>query len=264
MATLHAQLPIVLGLALALAAGCREVPRPEDENIDPFKRTGAIIALGGGDGGVRHACARCHGLNGEGDGVMAPRLAGLDAGYLAKQLIDYADGRRPDPVMGVIARALDGPAISRVAAHYAALPVPAMGVPAMGVPQPAARVLPEPPDPAIAALYARGDTARGIAACAGCHGIAGEGRGPNNPPLAGQPAAYLAEQLARWHRAERRNDPNDVMLRQAQRLRPDEQQALAAYAASLPGTAARPTATPVASGTAPSRPAHRRDPTGGA
>ena len=53
-------------------------------------------------------------------------------------------------------------------------------------------------------------------------GANGEGEGYANPPLAGQPAAYLAEQLERWRYAERRTDPGHVMLQISQRLTPPE------------------------------------------
>src|SRR3546814_20746072 len=36
-------------------------------------------------------------------------------------------------------------------------------------------------------LYVDGDAARGLVACAACHGFAGEGIGTANPPLGGQP-----------------------------------------------------------------------------
>src|SRR5690554_2935179 len=61
---------------------------------------GQLIAVGGGPGGAGAACFSCHGLQGQGDaGGAFPRLAGLDAHYLAKQMEDYASGARPDPVM---------------------------------------------------------------------------------------------------------------------------------------------------------------------
>jgi cytochrome c553 len=41
-------------------------------------------------------CASCHGRNGEGnDAKEIPRLAGQHAGYLARQIYDAVDGRRP-------------------------------------------------------------------------------------------------------------------------------------------------------------------------
>jgi cytochrome c553 len=41
-------------------------------------------------------CSSCHGKNGEGDDKQGvPRLAGQHAGYLARQIYDAVDGRRP-------------------------------------------------------------------------------------------------------------------------------------------------------------------------
>ena len=67
------------------------------------------------------------------------------------------------------------------------------------------------------------------------NGEQGQGLGAGNPPLAGQPATYLAEQLRLWRIAKRRNDPGDVMLRISQLLTPEEAAALSAYSAALPG-----------------------------
>lgn len=223
-------LPPALGVCAALTACAPEPAR------DPFASTGELVALSGGDAGPDGACVTCHGLAGEGDGQAVPRLAGLPRGYLQKQLEDYAAGLRPDPAMAPIAKALDADHRASVAAYYAALPA--------GAPTASAG----PTD--AAGLYQNGDPARGLAACAECHGVSGEGGGEANPPLAGQPAAYLAEQLRRWKRAERRNDPRGVMLTIAQRLSEAEVAGLAAYAASLSGPAApagsRPAASPPA------------------
>jgi cytochrome c553 len=41
-------------------------------------------------------CASCHGAQGEGDDTrLIPRIAGQHAGYLARQIYDAVDGRRP-------------------------------------------------------------------------------------------------------------------------------------------------------------------------
>jgi len=84
-------------------------------------------------------------------------------------------------------------------------------------------------------LWVSGDPARGLQPCGLCHGMNGEGGGPANPPLAGQPAAYLAEQLHAWAISARRSDPLNVMQQISVRLTPTERAALAVYAASLPG-----------------------------
>lgn len=210
--------------ACLLLVGCGA--SGEAPGRDPFTATGELIALSGGEAGARNACFTCHGLAGQGDGEGAPRLAGLPYGYLAKQLQDYADGRRPDPTMHAIAGKLSQSERLSVAAWYAAMPAPDV---AYGE---------DAASPAVAALYQNGDPARGLLACARCHGAAGEGRGPANPPLAGQPAPYLAEQLRLWQDAKRRNSPQQVMLTISQRLTEAEIAALSDYAAGLPGQGA--------------------------
>lgn len=168
--------------------------------------SGEMIAFGAVN--AREACFTCHGLNGEGEG-LTPRLAGLDAGYFAKQMEDYAHETRADPVMSPIARRLTARDRRAVADYYAAQRA-LRGVAAAAAPK----------------LYHVGDPARGVQACAGCHD--GEGA-MAAPDLAGQPAPYTVEQLSRWRRGVRRNDPDDVMGRAARPLTPAEIDALARY-----------------------------------
>lgn len=64
-------------------------------------------------------CFSCHGPNG--GGGEAPRLAGQHAGYLARQLRDFRDGRRandPDGVMRAIAARLSDADIAATAAAF--------------------------------------------------------------------------------------------------------------------------------------------------
>ena len=196
--------------------GCTAV---DSKSSDRFTETGELIAMSGGGAGAANACFTCHGLDGRGDGAGSPRLAGLDAGYLERQLIAYADGRRHHKQMAYIAGELSSRDRRAVASYYESLSFSAAPAPAAGTPH----------------LYTRGDPQRGIAPCASCHGLFGEGIGPANPPLAGQPAAYLAHQIEQWRHSRRRNDPGAVMLRISQLLTPAENLALARHAAALPG-----------------------------
>ncbi len=191
----------------------------DTRSSERFEKTGELIALSGAGAGASNACFTCHGLEGTGDGAGSPRLAGLDIGYLQRQLEAYGDGRRRHIQMSWIARQLSASERKQVAAYYAAMPFSAQALSAASTPR----------------LYAHGDPSRGIASCASCHGMNGQGLGPANPALAGQPAAYLEAQLEAWRHSRRRNDPGDVMLRISQLLTPSESAALAAYAANLPG-----------------------------
>ncbi|MDQ3077217.1 MAG: c-type cytochrome [Pseudomonadota bacterium] len=203
----------------ALLIGLASCSVPERGSAERFAASGELIALSGADAGASNACFTCHGIDGLGDGAGVPRLAGLNAGYLEAQLRAYADGRRYHPQMEWIASQLSPAERRVVSAYYDALPYE---------PNPTTQ-------PPVPALYAAGDPARGLPSCASCHGLAGQGVGAGNPPLGGQPAAYLAAQLRAWRDSKRRSDPGNIMLDISQRLTPAEVTALSAYAAALPG-----------------------------
>lgn len=204
-------------LAALLATACTDRMQPSD---DRWSRGGELIAMSGGEAGARYACVSCHGARGEGNGFDAPRLAGLPAGYLQKQMQDYALGLRPHDVMRDVARFLDSHERVSVANYYAALPVTAL-------PTAAAEAVPA----TTPALYAR--------TCQQCHGATGEGT-PLGPPLAGQPATYLAQQLQDWRFSKRRNDGNHEMLKVAQALKAEEVHALSRHLAQIPPRPAAP------------------------
>lgn len=203
--------PRVALVAALLAAGCTDRMAPSD---DRWSRGGALIAVSGGEGGARYACATCHGVRGEGNGFDAPRLAGLPAGYLQKQMEDYAAGLRPHALMRDVARFLDSHERVQVANHYAALP-----------PQALPPATEERPAAATARLYAE--------ACQACHGPDGSGT-PEGPPLRAQPAFYLVQQLQDWQTSRRRNDGKHVMLKAAQQLGPEDVRQLSLYLARIP------------------------------
>ena len=211
---------------LALCAAVLTTACSDRMNIteDRFSASGELIAMSGGEGGARYACASCHGARGEGNGFDAPRLAGLPAGYLQKQMEDYAMGLRPHEVMRDAARFLDSHERVRVANHFAALP-----------PQDFPSETQPATDEAIAAatpgLYA--------GACQQCHGVEGVGT-VNGPPLNAQPAFYLTQQLQDWQVSKRRNDGNHVMLKVAQQLKPAEVRQLSLYLAQIPLRPASP------------------------
>ena len=229
-------------LTLLAVAACDSTPGRTDR---AFSRTGQVIAMSGGAGGAANACFTCHGLQGQGDGAAAPRLAGLDSGYLQKQMEDYASGLRPDDQMTRIAKALDADSRRAVADYYAAMPAPAGG---------AATLAP--------AIYLRGDPARGIVACAACHGANGEGSGDGgNPEVAGQPYPYLLEQLHRWKAGDRRNDPRGVMAAAVRPLSDPEARAIALWLSRQPASRAPASAAASASASvdAAARPAASRE-----
>jgi len=79
-------------------------------------------------------------------------------------------------------------------------------------------------------LYRGGDIARGIPACAACHGPAGAGIPPLYPRLSGQYAEYTASSLRAYASGERQAD---TMTTISARLTEQEINDLAAYISGL-------------------------------
>ena len=182
-----------------------------------------IFSEGGAQPGAA-ACMACHGADGLGLAAAGfPRLAGLPAAYLSKQLHDFKSGTRSNPVMTSLAKALTEEEIAAVTQTLAAMPAPAVAVGHRSA----------TPNSPAAKLALQGAWERQIPACASCHGPAGTGLGDAFPPLAGQPAAYLAAQLTAWQNGTRHNDPNDLMGHIAKSLTAEEVQGVAQYFASL-------------------------------
>jgi len=65
------------------------------------------------------SCAICHGTNGVNAGGI-PNLAGQPASYLAMQLRDFRDGKRPATIMHQISKGLTEEQIELVSAYWSA------------------------------------------------------------------------------------------------------------------------------------------------
>jgi cytochrome c553 len=182
-----------------------------------------IFTEGGSQPGAM-PCVACHGADGLGMAAAGfPRLAGLPAAYLRKQLEDFKRASRSNPVMQPVAKALTDAEIDAVSQALAAMPAPA----------PTLAQRSEMPSNPAQKLALQGAWERQIPACVSCHGPAGSGVGDAFPPLAGQPAAYLKAQLLAWQGGTRHNDPNDLMGHIAKSLTADEVQSVAEYFAAL-------------------------------
>lgn len=185
----------------------------------------AIASGGNGEGAM--ACSICHGSDGGGQAAAGfPRLAGLNANYLIKQLDDFASGARENSVMKPIASALSVAEREAVATYYSKLPIPDTQ------PDPASQK-----DNALGkALALRGRWSEQVPACVQCHGPHGVGVGEHFPPLAGQSATYIANQLRDWQEGVRHNDPLDLMAHVASALNDEDIQAVAEWFAAQPVT----------------------------
>ncbi|MEJ2138401.1 MAG: cytochrome c oxidase subunit II [Gammaproteobacteria bacterium] len=149
------------------------------------------------------ACAACHGQQAEGNlALNAPKLAGLDAWYLKRQLQNYKPGiRGSDPndmlgaqMRGMAAALVDDAAINNVVAYIGSLP--------------------DSPSPQTI----DGDVSQGaqlFATCVNCHGKQGEGIWTMNAPrIAGMSDWYTARQLRDFRDGIRGGHPLDFYGRQ--------------------------------------------------
>lgn len=198
----------------------------------------ASLALTMGAVGVAHAdlqgdpaagrekaqtCAACHGQEGISISPAFPNLAGQQASYLAKQIMDIRDGNRLVPQMaGQVDNFSDQDAWD-VAAFFA---------------QQDANLGQADPDAELVArgqeLYRAGDMAKGIPACAACHSPTGVGIGSAAyPALSGQHPDYVVATLQAFADGERANDPNAIMRDIATKMSDRDMEAVANYVLGL-------------------------------
>ncbi|AGZ35959.1 c-type cytochrome [Pseudomonas sp. Rh2] len=181
---------------------------------------GQKVFTQGGANPAAMACLGCHGADGKGIAAAGfPRLAGLPAGYLSKQLHDWRAGSRKQSVMEPLAKALTEAEIEAVSTYLAKR---------SGDPAPDLRRQRIAND-SVTRLALYGDWSRQIPGCVQCHGPGGSGVGQHFPPLAGQPAGYLAAQLNAWRDGSRSNDPNQLMVGVAKAMTDDEVTAIAEF-----------------------------------
>lgn len=161
------------------------------------------------------ACTTCHGREGRAtnDGYY-PRIAGKPAGYLYHQLLNFRDNRRHYGLMTQMVDPLSDAYLMEIAEYFSAIDLP------YPPPQPTsapAQVLQRGQQLAI-----QGDAARGLPACAQCHGEKLTGVAPNTPGLLGLPRDYLNAQLGAWRTGARRAHAPDCMADIARKLSPED------------------------------------------
>ena len=209
-----AEIAAVLDPSLAPQPAYTGNPLPA---IDPA--TLSLVQNGRGD---LWSCASCHGAQGEGHDDV-PRLAGLPDAYIAKQLADFAAGKRDNDTMTMVARQLSPAERADIGRYYASLPTPSNARPVLGG------------DLARGEQLAlEGDWNKGVPACFSCHGPSGFGVAPGFPSIAAQHAPYIARQLDAWKGGTRTNSPLSMMQKIAAKLSDADIRAVADYLAALP------------------------------
>jgi cytochrome c553 len=173
------------------------------------------------------ACTICHGQQGRAgaDGYY-PRLAGKPQAYLYHQLLNFRDNRRQYRPMQHLLENLPDAYLQDIAGYFANQHAP---YPAPETPGESAPVLDKG-----RMLAMNGDPARGLPACAACHGAALGGIAPAIPGLLGLSRDYLTSQIGGWQNGLRRAAAPDCMADIAKKLTPEDITAVSAWLAAQP------------------------------
>lgn len=168
---------------------------------------------------VQTVCAACHGADGNSAIALNPKLAGQHPEYLLKQLKNFKEGKRANPVMSGMVANLSPEDMQGLATYFAAKKQTLGKAKANG-----AGSLGEK-------IYRGGIAATQVPACAACHGANGAGLPKQYPRLAGQHAEYNLTQLRAFRLGERANAP--MMMAIAAKMTDAEMQAVADYMQGL-------------------------------
>lgn len=170
---------------------------------------------------VNQMCAACHAVDGNSAAAANPKLAGLTAEYLNKQLTDFKSGARKNPVMGGIVASLTPQDMLNLAAYFSAQQ-----------PKPGTSK-----DQTLALqgqkIYRGGVLGAGVPACASCHGAQGKGIPVQFPRLAGQHGEYIYSQLNSFRVGTRANDGAKMMQTIAAKMTDADMKAVASYIQGL-------------------------------
>ena len=176
---------------------------------------------------VNQVCVGCHAADGNSAVALNPKLAGQFPEYLFKQMTNFkpaAAGKkaeRENPVMAGMVAGLSTDDMRNLAVYYAgqvAKPANAKNKDLVATGQ---------------KIYRGGIAAKGVAACASCHGPNGAGMPAQYPRLSGQHAEYTEGQLKAFREGTRANDVSSMMRMVAAKLSDREIQAVSDYIAGL-------------------------------
>lgn len=184
-----------------------------------------LMDMKGGDPWDR--CGECHGLDGAGNHIKFPRLAGQRQSYIVKQLYDFRVGRRKNDggQMQQTATEVDEADIPRVAEWFAS----------QTPPWPKLTIEAEPDLVRARELSMSGVVGR--PACLSCHSAASLGlldRPYDAPRIAGQRDYYIAKELTDFRDGRRANDPEQVMSKIARHLTDTDIVSLAIFLSQNP------------------------------
>ena len=174
-----------------------------------------------------NVCKRCHGIDGNSIADLYPNHAKQKPNYIVKQLKEFKAAKmggsgRVDPVMGAMALMLSEEKMQLLGEYFSSQ-TPKAKPPATNE----KIAIAEP-------LYFAGNKQREIAACAGCHGVKGDGSNLSKfAKISSQNVTYLKNQLNKFKQKQRDNDLNEMMRDVTKNLSATDIDALAQYLNAL-------------------------------
>ncbi|XAH22648.1 c-type cytochrome [Xylophilus sp. GW821-FHT01B05] len=210
---------LLASVLMAAAMAASTLSASAAEGAPAAQQKAAKPDLAQGEAKYGAVCAACHGADGNSAVPAQPKLSQQHPEYLVKQLQEFKEGKRKNPIMQGFAAQLSDADMRNISYWVAAKP--------------------EKPgfakDKDLVAIgekiYRGGIADRAVPACAGCHSPNGAGMPAQYPRLAGQHADYTATQLVAFRDGTRTN--NSVMHGVSARLNDREIKALADYIAGL-------------------------------
>ena len=209
---------------LANAADAPMAPAAEAKAAVPGKPKAdpaageALYSSGDATRGVV-ACITCHGPKGQSAVGTWPKLSAQHAAYLTKQLRNYKEGTRANPIMMGMSAALTDQDMQNIASFLSKQPL------SQGVAQNKETI------ELGQSIYRGGIAAKGVPACAGCHSPTGAGIPAQYPLLGGQWSDYTNAQLLAFREGVRKNSAQMTAI--ATKLSEQEMKAVADYMSGL-------------------------------
>lgn len=206
-------------LAVSATVSAAEAPKPA---VKADANKGATLYTDGDAARGLPACVSCHGAAGNSTITANPKLAGQHENYLYKQLVDFTTPQRNQPVMSTYAKMLSDADKKNVAAYLGAQ----LAKPGAAKNKDTIELGKK--------IYRGGIASKQVAACASCHGAAGNGIPVQYPRIAGQHQDYTIAQLSQFRSTKADARKNSVDMHTiAARMSDDEIAAVADYIAGL-------------------------------
>ena len=214
-----AKLLAIVALAVPAAAmtGLASASEQVAAKADPAKGE-TLYTQGAPDRNVP-ACLSCHGANGNSAAAANPKLAGQHPEYVHKQLDNFKAKSRSNPIMSPLASALSDQEMRDVGAYLAKQALKPASAKNKDTIEQGQKI------------YRGGIAAKGVPACAACHGPTGAGIPSQYPRIGGQWSDYTEAQLVAFRQGVRKNNP--VMATIAAKMSDTEIKAVADYVAGV-------------------------------